>query len=72
MRELRSAFDRAEGNIIVLYADNPLVTPTTIAAITTKLDEGSDIVAVGFEPKDPTGYGRFLTANGKLACHSRA
>jgi len=66
VQQARNAFESANGNVIVLYADNPLVTPATIQAICDKLDGGADIVAVGFIPANPTGYGRFLTQNGKL------
>ena len=66
VRQARSAFATASGNVIVLYADTPLVTPATVASITAKLDAGADIVVVGFEPEDPTGYGRLLTDGARL------
>ena len=62
----RSAFEAATGNVVVLYADNPLVTAGTIATITAKLDAGADIVVVGYTPDDPTNLGRLLTSDGKL------
>ncbi len=66
VRQARAAFATASGNVIVLYADTPLVTPATVASITAKLDAGADIVVVGFEPEDPTGYGRLLTDGARL------
>ena len=66
VKQARDAFTSSPGNVIVLYADTPLVTPATIAAITAKLDAGADIVVVGFEPDDPTGYGRLLTEGDRL------
>ena len=56
----------AHGNVIVLYGDTPLVTPTTIAKLVEVLDEGADLVVAGFIPDDPTGYGRLLTAGNRL------
>lgn len=66
VRQARTAFEAAGGNVVVLYADNPLVTPATVAAITAGLDEGADIVVVGYTPDDPTNLGRLLTRDGKL------
>ena len=66
VRQAAEAYAGATGNIIVLYADTPLVTADTVAAITARLDDGADMVVVGFRPADPTGYGRLLTENGRL------
>ena len=66
VHEARAAFANALGNVVVLYGDTPLVTSATIAAVTGKLDAGADLVVVGFEPEDPTGYGRLLTAGDQL------
>ena len=55
------------GDVIVLYADTPLIRPETIARIRAKLDEGVNVAVLGFRAKDPTGYGRLLTSgNGEL------
>ncbi len=61
VQQARQAFEAAAGHILVLYADTPLVTRATIAAIVDKLDGGADMVVVGFRPDNPTGYGRLLT-----------
>lgn len=66
VKQARDAFADAIGNVIVLYADTPLVTAATVDAIVDKLDGGADIVVVGFEPSDPTGYGRLLTDGERL------
>ncbi|MDO8361007.1 MAG: bifunctional UDP-N-acetylglucosamine diphosphorylase/glucosamine-1-phosphate N-acetyltransferase GlmU [Devosia sp.] len=66
VRQARPAFETASGNVIVLYADTPLVTPATMASIVARLDAGADIVVVGFEPDDPSGYGRLLTDGDRL------
>ncbi len=66
VRQAREAFATATGNVIVLYADTPLVTVATVGAIVAKLDAGADIVVVGFEPEDPTGYGRLLRDGDRL------
>jgi bifunctional UDP-N-acetylglucosamine pyrophosphorylase/glucosamine-1-phosphate N-acetyltransferase len=66
VRQAREAFDAATGNVVVLYADNPLVSSNTVAAIASRLDDGADIVVVGYRPADPTNLGRLLTQDGRL------
>ncbi|MGB3339283.1 MAG: bifunctional UDP-N-acetylglucosamine diphosphorylase/glucosamine-1-phosphate N-acetyltransferase GlmU [Devosia sp.] len=66
VRQAREAFDGATGNVVVLYADNPLVSSDTVAAIASRLDDGADIVVVGYRPDDPTNLGRLLTLDGRL------
>ena len=66
VRQAREAFEAAAGNVVVLYADNPLVSAGTVATIAARLDEGADIVVVGYRPADPTNLGRLLTKDGRL------
>jgi bifunctional UDP-N-acetylglucosamine pyrophosphorylase / glucosamine-1-phosphate N-acetyltransferase len=66
VREARADFEAATGNVLVLYADNPLVSAATLATITARLDAGADLVVVGYYPDDPTNLGRLLTENGRL------
>lgn len=66
VRQAAGAYGAAKGNVIVLYADTPLVTGATITEITQRLDAGADMVVVGFRPGNPTGYGRLLTESGRL------
>lgn len=49
------------GDVIVLYADSPLMRPQTLAKLVSSLDAGAGVSVVGFEADDPTGYGRLLT-----------
>ena len=57
-REALAGFD---GDAIVLYGDGPFVRPETMQAVLAKRAEGYDVVAVGFTPDDPTGYGRMVS-----------
>ncbi len=66
VRQAQAAYTDAQGHVIVLYADNPLVTRDTIATIAARLDAGADIVVVGFRPTDTTGYGRLIVEGGRL------
>ena len=66
VQQARAAYEAAPGHVLVLYADTPLVTAQTIGSIVAKLDDGADMVVVGFRPGDPTGYGRLLTEGGRV------
>lgn len=57
----RSALTRHQGDVIVLYADTPLLQLPTLEALRARLDAGAAIAVLGFEAADPTGYGRLLT-----------
>ncbi len=57
----RPALQGHSGDVIVLYADTPLIEPTTLASLRSALDGGAGVAVLGFEAKDPTGYGRLIT-----------
>lgn len=64
----REGLARHDGDVLVLYADTPLITTETLRRLIERLDEGADMAVLGFEPADPTGYGRLLTdASGWLS-----
>jgi bifunctional UDP-N-acetylglucosamine pyrophosphorylase / glucosamine-1-phosphate N-acetyltransferase len=56
----RPALERHRGDVIVLYADTPLVEAATLRRLVAALDAGAQIAALGFEAPDATGYGRLL------------
>jgi len=62
----RALFDQATGYVAIVYADHPLLRAENFTAITQKLDSGLDAVILGFQPADPTGYGRFITQGERL------
>lgn len=62
----REALARGYDDVLVLFADTPLVTPETLSRLRAALAEGAALVALGFEPADPTGYGRLLLWDGEL------
>jgi bifunctional UDP-N-acetylglucosamine pyrophosphorylase / glucosamine-1-phosphate N-acetyltransferase len=62
------AFEAAKGPVLVLYGDTPLLRADTLKAVLGELDAGADLVVIGFEAADPTGYGRLLFDDkGRLA-----
>ena len=62
----RVAIARSYDDILVVFADTPLVTPQTFRAMRAALAQGASVAALGFEAVDPTGYGRFLVHDNKL------
>jgi bifunctional UDP-N-acetylglucosamine pyrophosphorylase/glucosamine-1-phosphate N-acetyltransferase len=62
----RSALARSYDDVLVLFADTPLVTPATLAGLRRALHDGAALAALGFEPDDPAGYGRLLIEDGRL------
>ncbi|MBB5220246.1 bifunctional UDP-N-acetylglucosamine pyrophosphorylase/glucosamine-1-phosphate N-acetyltransferase [Amaricoccus macauensis] len=55
-----------DGDVIVLYADTPLVRPETLQAMLDARATGAAVVVLGFEAADPGGYGRLVTRDGAL------
>jgi bifunctional UDP-N-acetylglucosamine pyrophosphorylase / glucosamine-1-phosphate N-acetyltransferase len=63
-----SAFEGEAGPVLVLYGDTPLLRAETLKAVLGELEAGADVVVIGFEANDPTGYGRLLFDDkGRLA-----
>ncbi|WP_314040418.1 bifunctional UDP-N-acetylglucosamine diphosphorylase/glucosamine-1-phosphate N-acetyltransferase GlmU [Slackia exigua] len=55
----------AEGSLVVLSGDCPLIRPETIAALVRRREEtGAAVVVLTMEMPDPTGYGRIVRASG--------
>lgn len=57
----RALYESASGYIAVVYGDHPLLRGINFRAVLDRLDAGLDVAILGFEPDDPTGYGRFIT-----------
>ncbi|HML93435.1 bifunctional UDP-N-acetylglucosamine diphosphorylase/glucosamine-1-phosphate N-acetyltransferase GlmU [Methyloceanibacter sp.] len=62
------AYSAAPGPLLVLYGDTPLLRAETLKAVLGEIEAGADLVVIGFEATDPTGYGRLLFDDkGRLA-----
>ena len=61
----RTAIARGYDRILIVFGDTPLVRPGTMAALADAA-EGAAVAVLGFRPEDPTGYGRLVTADGRL------
>jgi bifunctional UDP-N-acetylglucosamine pyrophosphorylase/glucosamine-1-phosphate N-acetyltransferase len=62
------AFEGSNGSVLVLYGDTPLLRAETLKSVLGELDAGADVVVIGFEAANPSGYGRLLLdGKGRLA-----
>ena len=57
---------RGFDDLLVVFADTPLIRSQTLRRLRAPLVDGATVAALGFEPHDPTGYGRLLQENGRL------
>ena len=57
---------RGYDDILVVFADTPLVRPETFAMMRQALAAGASVAALGFEAASPHGYGRLLSEGGEL------
>lgn len=63
----REAIAAHRGDLLVLFADTPLLRAETIGKLLGELERGAQIAVLGFEARDPGSYGRLLTtADGTL------
>jgi bifunctional UDP-N-acetylglucosamine pyrophosphorylase / glucosamine-1-phosphate N-acetyltransferase len=64
--QARELFSTHEGYVAIVYGDHPLLRGENFRAVLDRLDAGLDAAILGFEPRDPTGYGRFITDGDRL------
>jgi bifunctional UDP-N-acetylglucosamine pyrophosphorylase/glucosamine-1-phosphate N-acetyltransferase len=62
----RAKLAGAVDDVIVAYADTPLVTAATFARLREPLAAGAGVAVLGFEAADPTGYGRLVRDGDRL------
>ncbi len=57
---------RNPDDVLVIFADTPLVRSETLRRMRDTLAQGADLVVLGFRARDPTGYGRILMQAGEI------
>lgn len=62
----RDAISEGYDEILVTYGDVPLVRPESFSKARALMADGADIVVIGFQTLNPTGYGRLLVKDGEL------
>ena len=63
----REAIARGHDDILVMYGDTPLIDAEVLRTARTRLAEGAAVVVIGFRTERPTGYGRLIESDGKIA-----
>ncbi len=63
--QARSALEGFDGLALVLFGDTPFIKEDTLTAMIDAA-KTSDVVVLGFEPKDPGRYGRLVVTDGAL------
>jgi len=61
----KAALAGFEGQVVVLYADTPLITGTTLSRVFDAFETHA-LSVLGFEPEDPAAYGRLVTSGSDL------
>jgi len=56
----RPALARGADDVLVVFADTPLITGQTLARLRAALAAGAGVAVLGFRPADPAGYGRLI------------
>ncbi|RKQ71543.1 bifunctional UDP-N-acetylglucosamine pyrophosphorylase/glucosamine-1-phosphate N-acetyltransferase [Litorimonas taeanensis] len=56
----REALGDFDGQVVVLYADTPLIRAETLQKVFERLDDTADLVVMGFNAEDPAAYGRLV------------
>jgi bifunctional UDP-N-acetylglucosamine pyrophosphorylase/glucosamine-1-phosphate N-acetyltransferase len=63
----REALADPADDVLILFADTPLIRSSTLSRMRDELATGADIAVLGFRAADPAGYGRLIVQNGSLA-----
>jgi bifunctional UDP-N-acetylglucosamine pyrophosphorylase / glucosamine-1-phosphate N-acetyltransferase len=59
----KTALARGYDDVLIAFADTPLITPATFTGLRAALAKGAAVAVLGFRPADPTGYGRLVVAS---------
>ena len=62
----RKAIAQKPDDILVMFADTPLVRPQTLVELRAALANGATVAVLGFRPANSAGYGRLLTRGDEL------
>jgi bifunctional UDP-N-acetylglucosamine pyrophosphorylase/glucosamine-1-phosphate N-acetyltransferase len=69
VKAARTAYEGHAGPVLVIYGDTPLLRSETLQRLRQELEDGADIIVIGFETEIPDGYGRLvLDERGRLEC----
>jgi bifunctional UDP-N-acetylglucosamine pyrophosphorylase/glucosamine-1-phosphate N-acetyltransferase len=63
----RPALEAGADDVLVVFGDTPFVSPDTVELLRGVLADGASVVVGGMVPPNPTGYGRLVMEDGRLA-----
>ncbi|MDP8916341.1 MAG: bifunctional UDP-N-acetylglucosamine diphosphorylase/glucosamine-1-phosphate N-acetyltransferase GlmU [Pseudomonadota bacterium] len=67
VRAAEAALAGFAGDVVITYADTPLLTPEVVAPLFELRGGGADLAVLGFDAADPGAYGRLImTDDGSL------
>jgi bifunctional UDP-N-acetylglucosamine pyrophosphorylase/glucosamine-1-phosphate N-acetyltransferase len=64
--QARTALQQPADDVLVLFADTPLVRPERLKQLRDALADGAAVAVTGFYPHDPEGYGRLILEDDEL------
>lgn len=56
----RDLLEGAQGTVLVLFGDSPLITAATLVELVAAREAGAAVAVLGFRPADPAQYGRLV------------
>jgi bifunctional UDP-N-acetylglucosamine pyrophosphorylase/glucosamine-1-phosphate N-acetyltransferase len=62
----KAAIARGYNDVLVVFADTPLIRPQTLERMRHALAQGAAVAVLGFRPPDPSGYGRLVLEGSEL------
>jgi bifunctional UDP-N-acetylglucosamine pyrophosphorylase/glucosamine-1-phosphate N-acetyltransferase len=62
----KPAIARGFDDLLVIFADTPLIRPQTLARMRQAIAAGAAVAVLGFRPRDPSGYGRLVLEDDEL------
>ncbi|HXX08882.1 MAG TPA: bifunctional UDP-N-acetylglucosamine diphosphorylase/glucosamine-1-phosphate N-acetyltransferase GlmU [Pseudolabrys sp.] len=62
----RKAIAKGVDDILVVFADTPLVRPETLVKLRRAIADGAAVAVLSFRPADPRGYGRLVSDGAEL------
>lgn len=64
VRSAEAALKDFDGDVVITYADVPLLDETAISSLFAVRDAGADVAVLGFHADDPGAYGRLVMGVG--------
>src|SRR3954467_7179249 len=62
----RAAIAKGADDIVVCFADTPLISAETLKRLRTAIDRHASVAVLGFRPANSAGYGRLITNGHRL------